>query len=109
MEPNNSDLIFLSNWDIDQLLEAGTVNVSSNPTTVYSYTGNLPTFELQFQPAGDTKWYDAGANTTNGTTTNLFWFYGSAQNGTISIYAYNNSGNQSGTARYFIWADKVEY
>lgn len=100
---DDSKLIFSSSWDIDQLVDTGTAAVGgAGETTIYTFTGDAPVFEVQFKPSGDTRWYSAGMNSTSDTTAGLFYFTPYISGSTIKIHT-----ESAGTARYFIWADKV--
>jgi hypothetical protein len=105
MSADNTKLNYLSTWDIDQLVATGTIPVGVGATAVYTFSSplpSLPVFEVQLQ-IGD-KWYQAGQFATANTLATL-----------QSFYTYIN-GNQvfinttvAGTARYFVWSDKVDY
>lgn len=100
---DDSKLIFSSAWDIDQLVASGEVAVGgSGETTIYTFTGSAPVFEVLFKPTGSTRWYHAGMNSTDNTTTGLFFYtpYISGQN--IRVHT-----ESAGTARYYVWADEV--
>ncbi|CAB4132579.1 hypothetical protein UFOVP253_37 [uncultured Caudovirales phage] len=96
---------YASKWDIDQLFATNTVPVGVGTTAVYTIPGTIPAipvYEVQLQVGG--KWYQAGGFATSNTIATLQSF---------STYI---SGNQifittgvAGTARYFVWTDKVNY
>lgn len=105
MTVNNANLIFSSNWDIDQLVTTNTTSVSTGITTLYISTSSNPIlFEVQFQPTGSTSWFMAGANSIDGTLANQFIFYSYFTSGEVLIHT-----TSAGRARYFIWSDKVNY
>lgn len=101
-------LLFSSQWDIDQLVESGTVNIGAGITELYNFSSStLPDFpvtEVQFQPTGSSQWFVPGEASTDGTTGNAFSFYFYVQNQTLYINV-----PEAGKARYFIWSDKVNY
>lgn len=96
---------YASKWDIDQLFATNTVAVGVGTTAVYTIPSTIPSvpvYEVQLQVGS--KWYQAGLLATSNTLA-------TSQN--FSTYI---SGNQifitttvAGTARYFIWTDKVNY
>lgn len=98
---------YSSTWDIDQLLATDTVTVGSGVTAIYTIPSTavpIPTYAVQFQPTGSTFWYDAGMSSSNGTAAGVFTFYSYISGSSISINAPS-----AGKARYFVWADKVNY
>ncbi len=109
MITDNSKLHFSSTWEIDQLVDSNTVTISgSGDTALVDFSSlNLPTipiFEVQFQPTGSTKWFESGENSTNGTLAGLFVHYAFISGSTLTI----NTGG-AGTARYYLWSDKVDH
>ena len=94
-------------WDIDQLIAQGSVSIGgSGNTAVYTISNSsLPNvYEVLFQPTGSTYWYQAGSSSTNGTIAGEFKFY-TYINGT-SLFINTAS---AGTARYYIWSDKLNF
>jgi len=109
MSVDDSKLAYSSLWEIDQLISTNDVAVGSGVSTVFSYASlgvaTNPVYEVYFKPAGDTKWYKEGAFSTNGsylTTGSTFFSYTNGNSIVIST-------SVSGTARYFLWQDKVDY
>jgi hypothetical protein len=103
---DDTKLNFYSGWDIDQLYDSKEVAVTAGTATVFTIPATLPTipvFEVQFKPTGDTKWYQSGTYSTNGTLAGLNNFYVHVQSGAVKIVS------AGGTARYFVWTDKVDY
>lgn len=105
MSLDNTNIAFSSTWDIDQIVSTGTTTVSSGDSLVAALPSSpaLPVFMLQFQPTGSSYWYQAGTNITE-SSTNEFTFYGYIQSATLRI-----NTTKAGTARYFIWTDKLNY
>lgn len=109
MAIDDDKLIYSSEWDIDQLVESNTVAVAGSGTTLvrdYSLL-NLPpnpVWEVQFRPTGSTRYYTAGLNSLDGAGANNFTFFSYESGNTIYIVT-----DRAGTARYFIWSDKVDY
>lgn len=106
MAVDNDKLNYYSAWDIDQLVASDTVLVGSGATAIYAITSpiTLPEFEVQFQPTGSTLWYEVGESSTNATLAGLFTFYSYISGSSVFINAPG-----AGTARYFIWGDKINY
>lgn len=106
MATDDTKLSYLSTWDIDQLLDTDTKSVGSGDTAIYTITGQfpIPEYEVQFQPTGSTFWYEAGMSSSNGTVAGSFTFYSYINGSSIFINAPT-----AGTARYFVWADKINY
>lgn len=109
MTVNATKISYSSGWDIDQLIATNTDNpttISSGTTAVYTISGSvtLPDFKIQFKPTGSAYWFEPGTSSTDGTIANLFTFY-TYINGS-SIYITTSMGGQ---ARYFVWADKINY
>jgi hypothetical protein len=106
---NDADTAYYSGWDIDQLISTNTVTVSgSGATTLVDFSSlnvpAIPVFSVQFKPSGSSKWFNEGGNSTDGTGANYFIFYSYVTGTTLVI----DTGS-AGTARYFIWTDKVNY
>lgn len=109
MATDNSKLIYNSTWDIDQLIvyNSGT-HVGASPswgdgTALTTFSGNPPVFELQFKPDGYSSWFPQGANSydnNNGFYVSYAYIIGN------TIYIYNDI---AGTARYWIWSDRINY
>lgn len=113
---DDSKLNYSSSWDIDQLVVSndtsattftnrvvvpiGTTLISTVPTGL----PDIPEFDVQFQIANLTRWYYPGSYSTNGTVAGLHAFSVFLQNRGIYI-----TTDIAGTAKYFIWADKVNY
>lgn len=106
MTVDNSKLNYYSAWDIDQLLDTDTVLIGSGDTAIFTITGStsIPEFEVQFKPISSTYWYAMGTSSTDGTVANTFTVYSYISGASIFIHA-----PVAGTARYFVWADKVNY
>lgn len=115
---DDSKVNYSSTWDIDQLVieddltTAGFSNrvaVTSGTTLlvqILTGTGlpDIPTFEVQFQVTTLSRWYQEGAFSTDGTLANMHSFSSYLQDGGIYI-----TTDIAGIAKYFIWADKVDY
>lgn len=106
MTVDNSKLNYYSAWDIDQLIATDTVLVGLGDTAIFTITGQItvPEFQVQFKPISSTYWYEMGTSSTDGTVGNTFtaWSYISGS----SVFMHAPS---AGTARYFVWGDKVDY
>lgn len=109
MNVDDSKLAYNSSWEIDQLVKTDDVSVGSGLSAVFNYSSLgvsvNPEYEVYFKPSGDTKWYKDGAFSTNGsyfTTGSQFFSY---TDGT-SIFINTLT---AGTARYYIWQDKIDY
>ena len=109
MSVDDTKLAFYSEWDIDQLIATAEVPVTLVATSLYTYTtSDAPYFEVQFKPTGSTQWFQCGVNSLAGTLAGVFSF--KAYISSTSIYIDVDAGGTAitgGTARYFIWADKV--
>lgn len=101
-------LSFSSNWEIDQLVYTNQDSpASASGVTLLRVIDTpvaLPDFLVQFKPTGSTKWYSAGRNSTDGSSAGFFTFFGYIQSGALYVYS-----TISGEARYYLWADKVDY
>lgn len=106
MPVDNSKLNYFSEWDIDQLLANKDIAVGSGATAIYTISGNvpIPEYEVYFKPTGSTFWYQMGTSSSLGTIATTFTAYSYISGSSIFINAPS-----AGTARYFIWADKVNY
>lgn len=106
MAVDDSKLNYLSTWDIDQLLANETIPVGSGATAIYTIPDSvpLPEFEVQFQPTGSSFWYGMGTSSSAGTLATQFTAYSYISGSSIFINAPS-----AGNARYFVWADKVNY
>lgn len=106
MATDDSKLNYLSTWDIDQLVTTDSISVGSGATAIYTITGNvpIPEFEVQFKPTGSTFWYQMGMSSSSATVATTFMAYSYISGSSIFINAPS-----AGTARYFVWADKVNY
>jgi hypothetical protein len=106
MTVDSTKLAYYSGWDIDQLLASSSASVGTGDTAVYTISGavSVPVFALQFQPSGSAFWYDNGTSSTDGTLAGLFTVYSYISGNTLFI-----NTTTAGTARYFVWADKVNY
>lgn len=105
MTLNDTNLEFSSTWDIDQLTATGTVAVGAGTSVLYTLPNStfINAFEVQFKPTGGL-YFQAGTSSTNGTIAGLFTFSCYISAGAVQIVTPS-----AGTARYFIWADKVTY
>jgi hypothetical protein len=100
---DDSKLNYYSGWDIDQLVDSGTVAVGSGITAIYTVTGSLPSvpiYEVQFEQSN--VWHQVGQYSTTGRFAGGQSFYTYLQSGKIFINA-----PASGNARYFVWSDTV--
>lgn len=106
MARDDTKLNYYSGWDIDQLLTTNSVSVSTGANAVYAVPSSnpIPVFEVQFKPIGSTFWYRPGTSSTNGTVAGEFTVYTYISALTIFI-----NTTVPGTARYFVWSDKVNY
>lgn len=109
MAVNSAKIGYSSEWDIDQLIATNADNpttVAAGDTAIYSIPGPvvLPDFKVQFKPSGSTFWFDPGTSSTNGTVAGEFTF--STYISGSSIHITTSTG---GAARYFVWADKIDY
>lgn len=109
MTVDSTKIAYSSGWDIDQLIATNADNplaVGSGSTAIYTITGavSLPDFKVQFKPTGSTFWFDCGTSSTNGTIAGIFTFSSYISGSSIFI-----NTSTTGIARYFIWADKVNY
>jgi hypothetical protein len=106
MAVDDSKLYYLSQWDIDQLLATNSIAVGSGATAIYTISGDvpLPEYEVQFMPTGSTYWYEMGTASSDGTLAGTFTVYSYISGSSIFINAPT-----AGIARYFVWADKVNY
>lgn len=106
MTTDNTKLNYFSRWDIDQLIATSTVAIGSGTTSIYTIpsTNPIPEYEVQFQPSGSPYWYGMGTSSTNGTLAGTFTPYSYISGTSLSIVA-----PIAGNARYFVWADKVNY
>lgn len=107
MSTIDQNLLFSSDWDIDQLVISNILSVTTGLNSVYILSSTLPTipvFEVQFQPTGSISWYQAGSYSTDGTLANINSFYTYVDTGTVYINVPTN-----GIVRYFVWSDKVDY
>lgn len=104
MSVNNGNLLFSSDWEIDQLAATSSVAVSSGTTAIYTVNTDvtLPIFVVQFKPSGSSYWYQPGYSSTDATLANLFSFSCYLYSGALYITTAS-----AGTARYFVWSDKV--
>lgn len=104
MSITNTNTAFFSGWDVDQLVTSNSLTVPSGVTTIYTFTDSSspPTFEVQFKPTGASYWYQPGASTTNDTSATLFSFQAYISGTSLII-----STGSAGTARFWIWQDKV--
>lgn len=107
MTVDTNKVNYYSGWDIDQLIAQGSVTVggAGNTTLATITNASLPNiFEVMFQPTGQTSWFQMGTNSTTGALAGLFICY-SYMSGTSLII----NTSSSGTARYYVWSDKVNY
>jgi len=104
MAVDDTKINYYSGWEIDQIIDQGTVSVGSGTSIVASLSNaeNPNVYEVQFQPSGLQEWYMIGQNSTNATIANGFSF--STYVDGADIYITTSS---AGTARYFIWSDTV--
>lgn len=113
---DDSKLNYSSQWDIDQLVAA---NDTSSPTftnriavpagtsavvAIPSSLPDYPEYTVQFQISGLSRWYSPGGYSTDGTLAGYHQFSVYVQNRVIYI-----TTDTPGIAKYFIWADKVNY
>ena len=104
---NDSKLDYSSEWDIDQLLTTNSVSVPSGTSSIYTIPATLPAipvFHVYFRPSGSAKWYESGAYSTSGAYAALQSFYTYVSGNSISI-----NTTVAGTAKYYVWSDKVNY
>lgn len=107
MSTNNTKLNYDNAWDIDQLISTDTTVVPSGVSVVTAIPPTampIPLYEVQFQVSGLSRWYQPGAYSTTGLLANMQSFSAYVQNGNIYI-----NTTIAGTAKYFIWTDKINY
>lgn len=106
MSVNDANLLYSSDWDIDQLVSSATVPVGAGDTNIFPITGDtpIPTFEIYLQPTGSTFWYQAGFNCSSNTFASAFALYGYISGNAIFVHS-----GFGGIVRYFVWEDKVNY
>lgn len=107
MSKDNTKLYFSSDWEIDQLYATASISVGSGTVAVYTFPTDipaLPVYHIQFKPTGSSVWYDPGTYMTSATLATQKVFYTYILSGTAYAVLPN-----SGTVRYFIWTDKVNY
>lgn len=103
---DHSKLTYYSEWDIDQLVDTNQVPVAGSGSTFIKDIGTLdvpalPSIEVQFRPTGSSRWFQPGRNSTSNLAASFtFYWYLSG----TSLYIQTSG---AGTARYFIWSDKV--
>lgn len=106
MTPDDTKLNYISSWDIDQLIAQNSVSVAASGDTVLYTIANASTpnvFEVMFQPTGSSYWYQAGLSSSDGLNNDIiFYVYINGSSLTINTLT-------AGTARYYIWSDKVNY
>lgn len=103
----NADRISYSNtWDIDQQIASSEVAIGSGDTALLSVPGNnqFPVYEVQFQPAGSTKWYQPGTSSTVNTLASAFTFYDYITAGVIHVVT-----TTAGRVRYYVYSDRMNY
>jgi len=95
---------YYSGWEIDQLIDQGTISVGSGTTLVASLSNaeNPNVYEVQFRPSGMAQWFRIGQNSTNATVAGGFQFSSYVDGANIYL-----TTSTSGTARFFIWSDTV--
>lgn len=106
MSAIDTSLNYLSSWDIDQLVATDVVTAGIGATALYTIPSTLPpipVYDVQFRPTGSTVWYQAGIYSTNGTIAAGSSFYTYVLGNVLYIFS------AGGSARYFIWSDKVNY
>jgi len=96
MSIDPTKVLFQSNLEIDRLLLVESKQIGAGVTALYNFTGNPPVFEVQFSNNGN-MWYQMGTGSPGDP-------YSYIEGSTIYIRT-----NASGTARYYVWSDKVDY
>lgn len=111
MAIDDTKISYSNTWDIDQLIATAEVSVGTAAVAIYTFTtANPPYFEVQFKPTGSSKWFQPGTNSTNNLEAGLFSFKVYISGSSIFIDVDGgSSGITGGTARYFVWSDKVNY
>lgn len=107
MATDDTKLNYSSGWDIDQLVASAAVAVSSGTTAIYTIPATLPAtpeFEVQFKPAASARYHQAGYYSTDGTLAGGHQFSSYVQGSQVFI-----TTDIAGTARYYVWSDKVDY
>lgn len=107
MSADDTKLNYLSTWDIDQLYATNTVVLALVTNPIYTIPADIPgipVFEVQLKPIGSTKWYQSGSFTLSNTLATQRYFYTYVEAGVLYI-----TTTVIGTARYFVWTDKVNY
>jgi hypothetical protein len=102
MAVDQSGLEFSSNWDIDQIYPVVTASIPAGTTTVTTFTGNPPIFDVLAKPSGYPYWVQPGQNGIYFESTLTFnaWISGN------SIVAQTDMPCD---IRLYMWADKVGY
>lgn len=104
MAINKTKVEFTSQWEIDNLLNSvpdKVINANQN-TSLYIIPDvtSLPVFEIMFSPDG-LNWYNVGVYDNNGNINGTHaWIEGN------QIYFFSDA---PGTARLYVWSDKVNY
>lgn len=104
MAINDSMIQFSSQWEIDQRKASGEMSVGSGTTLVYTANTSYPVYEMQFKPTGSSKWFMPGVNSANNTSASTINFFPYVNGNNIYV-----SVNASGTIRYYVYTDKVNY
>jgi hypothetical protein len=106
MSVDDTKIAYSSTWDIDQLISSGDVSIGVGTTTVAVLPGAtiLNEFSIDFKPSSGSLWYQPGKSSTNGTLGAVFDCYSYISG--ISLMMYTST---PGTARYYVWADKITY
>lgn len=113
MTVNNADLLFSSNWDIDQIYQSGQATLTAAANTGYPGTSSLvATHNLGYVPVADFVFNVDGASQWNqmGATVGLLtvWSY-ITTTGFYAVLANSDSVAHTVVIDYQIWTDTVIY
>lgn len=104
---DDSKTSYYSGWDIDQLVASDSVTVPSGATAIFTLPSDLPSlpvFEVLFRLSGFSRFYQAGYFSTDGTIANSHNFSSYISGNQLFI-----NTSDAGTAKYYVWSDKLDY
>jgi hypothetical protein len=98
MATDDDKLQFSTDWDIDQLVDSGSMDVASGTTTIYTLpdAGFPPVFEVHAN--FDSAWHQPGTNSNN------HYLHAFVSGSSLRVTV-----NVACTVRYWIWSDKITY
>lgn len=97
MSVNETKVAFYSNWDIDQLVDSGSMSVSTGATALTPIDG-VKDWIVQLEISGVR--YAPGPASTNASS--VFFFYSYVDSGTLYV-----NTPVSGTAHWYIFEDDL--